>query len=347
MLLKKTVLAFLMLTPLFAYSSDLKSLETKTELAKLTTFVRMDYQRNYDEWDVNKANTGFEGKYFMFRLEGTILPGLEYSWRQRLNKRHNDSNFFDATDWLYLNYRYKNFSFSGGKQIVGIGGWEYDRFPVDVFQGSVFWQNVSCFQLGGSVSYHFNDRNMLTAQMTESPFFNAEDRDLYSYNLLWTGKIKNYSALWSANMVEYAQSHYISYLSIGNRFDLADKFIIEMDFMNRAADKQVFMFKDCSVIATLRYMPNKHWCIGGKYSYDVNKTTNNADLIVLPGTELNMAGLQLEYFPLVKKKTSLRFHLAGFYSWGNNTNTEDVMKNKSSIFSVGVTWRMHLLSLNK
>lgn len=345
---KRAAVALIMLCFLSHYAiGDSGNDDAKTELVNLTTYARFDFQREYTDGDVVKPNSGFEAKYLMFKLNGTIIPGLEYSWRQRLNKQHTDGNFFDATDWLYLDYRYKKSSFSAGKQIVAIGGWEYDRAPIDIYSSSVYWQNVSCFQLGASVAYHFSDKNSVLVQMTESPFFKREDRDLYSYNIMWTGNNGIFRSLWSANLVEYADSKYISYISLGNRFDIDRKWRIELDFMNRAASKQKFLFSDCSFIADICFYPGERWGIFGKYTYDVNRTSNGADFDVLPGTELNMAGAGVEYFPLIKKKTDLRFHFNAFYSWGKNGNADNVMQNKSLMMDLGITWTMNIFSFRK
>lgn len=53
--------------------------------------------------------------------------------RHRLNKKNNDASFFDATDWLYLAYRKDNWELSAGKQVVAIGGYEYDAAPIDLY----------------------------------------------------------------------------------------------------------------------------------------------------------------------------------------------------------------------
>ena len=63
------------------------------ELLRLGVDVRVDYQHLWQEHSTNDANTGLEGKYFMFRVDGEIIPGLTYSWRQRLNKSHSDASF--------------------------------------------------------------------------------------------------------------------------------------------------------------------------------------------------------------------------------------------------------------
>lgn len=320
--------------------------EKSDELLKLYVDARLDYQRDWNDWRTVKDNTGFEGRYLNIHIDGSIIPDLTYSIRQRLNKEHTDRTFFDATDWVYLNYDYRGWSFAGGKQVVCIGGFEYDRAPIDLYGCSVFWNNVPCYEIGGSVGYKITKKDKLTFQFCESPFYTKENRDMYGYNLMWNGSHGFFNALYSINLFEYLPGKYINYIALGNKFTF-NKVSLELDLMNRAASHQAFLFKDCSVMAELSYRPTDRWRIHGKYTYDVNKSGTDADFTVFNGTELNMIGGGVEFYPLKKKKTSLRVHADMYYAWGRNSNTGDVMQNKSALFAVGVKWDMNLLSLKR
>lgn len=317
-----------------------------SEILDIQLDARVDYQRDWIGSETVKSNSGFEGKYIDIRLDGCIVPGLTYSWRHRFNRYTSDSNFFDATDWLYLNYNIKNWSFSAGKEVVAIGGWEYDRAPIDLYGCSVFWNNVPCYDLGVTIGYHITPTDKLKFQVVQSPFFTKENRDMYAYNLMWEGKHGIYRSLWSANLIEYRDGHYINYLALGNRFDV-DNFTFEIDLMNRASSHQAFFFKDCSLMTELSYRPNSRWNIFAKYTYDVNKSGTKADYCVLDGTELNMIGGGVEFYPLLKKKTSLRLHANCFYSWGHNANAGNVMQNKTTLLDFGVTWYMNVLKVRR
>lgn len=317
-----------------------------SEVVNLYIDARVDYQRDWSGSKTVKDNSGFEGKYIDLRLDGTIIPGLTYSWRQRFNKINKDTNFFDSTDWLWLNYDFKNWSFSAGKQVVMIGGFEYDRAPIDLYGCSVYWNNVPCYDLGVSVGYKVTPKDKLSFQVTQSPFYTTANRDMYAYNLMWNGNHGWYQSIWSANMIEYADGRYISYLTLGNKFSFGPV-SLELDFMNRASSHQTYFFKDCSVMSELSYKPTSRWNIFAKYTYDVNKSGRAADLCVSNGTELNMIGGGVEFFPLLKKKTSLRLHANCFYSWGYNANPSNVMQNKTTILDFGVTWYMNVLKVKR
>jgi len=315
-------------------------------LFKFQAEARLDYQRDWQDGNTVKDNTGFEGKYLNFRIDGNITDALSYSWRQRLNKPHKDASFFDATDWIYVNYDFGRWSLAGGKQVVAIGGWEYDRAPIDLYGCSVFWNNIPCYAIGASMSFRPTSSDRLTLQFCESPFHTSDNRDMYAYNLMWTGTHGIYSSLWSANLIEYAPGRYISYLALGNKFSLG-RFALELDLMNRASSHQTFLLRDMSVMSELAYTPASKWKVFGKFTYDVNRTNSTADLCVTPGTEMKMAGAGVEFFPIADGRNTLRLHANIFYSWGHNGNTADVMQNKTTLVDFGVKWNMNLLSFKR
>lgn len=308
--------------------------------------ARVDYQRDWLDGHTVIDNSGFEAQYLNLMLNGTITKGLSYSWRQRFNKNVIDGHFFNATDWLYLRYDYRQWSFSAGKEVVGIGGYEYDRAPIDIYSGSVFWNNIPCYDLGVTVGFAPTSHDRIKAQVTQSPFYTQQNRDMYAYNLMWEGNHGIFSSLWSANLIEYADGRYISYIALGNKFKY-ENVELELDLMNRASSHQTFFFKDCSVIGELAWRPAKNWRVFGKMTYDVNHSGTDADVTVMDGTELTMAGVGVEFFPLMKERTDLRLHADLFYSWGHNANSANVMQDKTMLFNVGIKWNMNLVKLKR
>ena len=340
--MRKIFLALCAATAVYAHADE----PATDTLLKFQAEARLDYQRDWNDGKTVKDNSGFEGKYINIQADGNITDALSYSWRQRLNKPHKDASFFDATDWIYLNYDFGRWSVAGGKQVVAIGGWEYDRAPIDLYGCSVFWNNIPCYEIGASVSFRPSASDRLTFQFCESPFFTPSDRDMYAYNLMWNGSHGIYSSIWSANLIEYAPGHYISYLALGNKFSFG-RLSLELDLMNRASSGHTFLLRDMSGRGEIAYTPSQRWKVFGKMTYDVNNTRSDADLCVAPGTELKMAGAGVEYFPLADKRSTLRVHANVFYSWGKNANSADVMQNKTTLVDVGVKWNMNLLSFKR
>jgi hypothetical protein len=307
--------------------------------------ARVDYTREYDDGSINDGATGFKGRYLNVALNGNINKNFSYSWRQRLNKYSSDATFFDATDWVYLSYHpNQNWELSAGKQIVWIGGYEYDKAPIDVYRASEFWNNVACYQMGGSVAYNITPgKDQLLFQVCESPFRKMDNSNMYAYNLMWNGHHGLFSSIYSVNMLEYQKDHYISYISLGNMFRFG-KFTVTVDLMNRATSHQAYFFKDFTVIGEADYRINNNFNIFLKGTYDKNSTDNNGDYLVMSGTDMKMLGGGVEYFPLKNSRHDVRLHAYYFYSWGDNGNPDGTLKNKSSYLDLGLTWRVNLLT---
>lgn len=343
--LKKTCGILLLAATLFSPAAGADN--TKQSVFRLDGLARVDWQQTAYDGHTSDASSGFRGKYLMLRADGQIAPGFTYSWRQRLNSTLATPAFFDATDWVYLNYAVKGWNFQAGKEIVAIGGYEYDRHPADLYATSVFWNNVYCYELGISTAYNIGSNDMLTLQAVQSPYRTlCGDNNTYGYNLMWNGRHGCYEAIWSANLMEYAKGRYINYLVLGNRLTLGSV-TAEIDYMNRYARGQAFLFSDMTFIGDLAWNISDRWKIHAKYTYDRNKSHTGKDLFVREGTNLNMAGGGVEFYPLLKDRTSLRLHACAYYAWGRNGNAADLMQSRTLFTDLGLTWTMNFLNIRK
>ena len=328
-------------------SSTLLAQESKP--LSLSVEARGDYQREYVDGETQKDECGFKGNILNVILKGDISPKFSYSYRQRLSGINKDRTFFDATDWVYLNYKAtENLTLTAGKQIVFVGGWELEPAPIDVYQLSEFCYNFPCYEWGVIATYNFSGgKDNLIMQICESPYQKAfknihgESGDMYAYNLMWYGKHGFFEPLWSVNMMEYAPGKYINYIALGNKLHMGRRVQLEFDYLNRASSRQTFFFRDCSVMGKLNYQPVEQLNLFAKVSYDVNKSGNESDLCVLDGTEITRIGGGVEYFPL--KNDKVRAHAHYSYAFGNNTNPAGTLKDKQSAFNIGLTWRINVL----
>ena len=317
-------------------------LHAQNELVNLKIEARADYQREYVDGSDIKENSGFEGKFLNIRMDGNIGGGFTYSYRQRLNKANDDQSFFDATDWIYLTYTKDNWSLSAGKLVVGIGGYEYDRAPIDLYFCSEYWNNIPCYRFGVSGAYTTDSGNdKFMVQLCESPFDN-ELNDMYAYNIMWYGNHGWFNTIYSVNMIEYVPGKFVNYIALGNKFNMG-KIALELDVMNRASSGQIFFGKDISIIGELSWRPNEKLNLFGKVTYDVNNTESVADLCVLPGTEITRVGAGVEYFPMKSSSHDVRLHASASYTFGDNGNIAGALLDKQTFLNVGLTWRMNLL----
>ena len=259
-----------------------------------------------------------------------------------MGKPNADASYFDAVDHINLTYTTGNWAFTGGKQTVAVGGYEYDRAPIDFYFGSEYWYNMACYQWGVNAKYNFgNESNdAVTLQVVQSPFRTALNPDMYSYNLMWTCSYGWVDYLHSINVLEYLPGKYVSFLALGHQFHMGD-FTLQLDFMDRY-DMENFDFNDCSIMADLSWSASDKLNIFGKYSFDMNDG-NYADYCVLPGTEVTRVGAGIEYFPMGNK--NLRLHATTCYTFGNNPS--GTVQPEHSYASVGLKWKFDLLTFKK
>ncbi len=321
----------------------------ESDLFKLTIETRFDYQYDALDGDKMDESTGFRGKNFNLCLDGRISPKFNFSYRQRLNRAHKDENFFDATDWLWLNYQpTKNWGISAGKQVVMIGGYEYDRSPIDLYFCSEFWHHISCYQFGASVTYTTNkSADKIIFQATQSPFDTKQD-DLYAFNLFWTGTHGCYTALHSVNASEFSKGHYIYYISLGNQFRWGDA-CLQVDLMDRSANGSAFL-KNYTVVGEFSYLIADRVNLFVKATYDKcdDDFVPGADATLFPGSELTRFGGGVEYYPLGGRgDRSVRLHAAYAHTLGENTNPAGALIDQDSFLTVGLTWRVDILKIAK
>lgn len=339
------------LTLLLAVATASAQTEADPGLLQLGADVRVDWQHvsvhpSGSKTVTDGGRSGFAGKYFLLRADGNLGQGFSYSWRQRLNKKNGETSLFEATDWAYVNYSTGRWNLQGGKQMVMVGGWEYDRRPIDLYACSVYWNNCAAFELGASAGYNLTTTDQLTLQACQSPFYTAECRNMYAFNLMWSGRHGAFSPVWSANMMEYAPGRWISYIALGNRVELG-RFRLEIDLMNRAASHQTYMLKDYSVMGEIMWQAAEKWNIWGKMTCDVNRSGTAADATVLDGTDMKMVAAGAEFFPIRSHRHTLRVHADVGYSWGCNANRADLWQHRTLLVDAGITWNMNFLNVRR
>ncbi len=340
--MKRKILLFALLMTMqwigvrFAYS--------QTSVFSVNTLrleARVDFTCDYYFQDYS-AEHGFAGKYLNFVIDGNITDKFSYHLRQRINSPNIGfaNTFFQGTDWAYLNWHLNdNFFLSAGKQVVAIGGWEYDTAPIDIYYGTEFWNHVVCYEVGASVNYKDDTgKNWLLFQVANSPFIKSSMESIYAYNLMWYGNFGVFKTAYSVNMLEYEPRHFINYISLGNKLQF-DGVEMYLDLLNRASfEQERFFGQDFTAIYGIGVDIGKKWIVFAKAGYDFNKaqahtTPDPFDQWVVPGRKVDFESLGFEYFPLGDR--SLRFHLCG-----SHTSVDGDNKFEGNI---GLTWKVDLL----
>ena len=303
------------------------------ELNQTPISVDVHARASYNFYNIDDVTTdnlsGFKGDYLNLSIYGNITKHLSLNFLYKVNGINEWNDLFKATDILDFSYRFnKNWSLSAGKQVVGIGGWEYYEAPIDIYYYSTFWSNIHCFQFGFSGSYTTNDnRSSITLQMTNSPFIQKQLDGLYSYNLLWTGDYGLFHSRYSLNFVEYEKHKFINYIVLGNKITTGG-FNFYIDYINRYAGSRRF-FDSFTIISQVEYTIKNSITIFEKGGYDQNMG-ESADSLVGLNSQRLFYGLGVEYCPL-KKHKGFRLHA----EW----DSEDKLEKHH--ISAGLTWKFN------
>lgn len=300
------------------------------DISRLDVEVRGDWQYEALEWESQPAASGFEGKFLNFRMDGSLLDNLSYSIRYRVHKVQSAP--FGATDWATLTYSIPKWDFSAGKQVVAIGGYEYDRAPIDIYFASEYWHQIACYQFGVSATYKYGNKanSKLLAQVCQSPY-DFLNQNLYAYNLMYMDDV----TLSSVNLLEYAPNKYLGYIALGGK-DSIGAVTIEWDVMDRFDFENKAM--SFSSMLDVSWAVNEKWNIFTHASYDVNGGA--IDPTVQIGTDIWRVGGGFEYFPTGKR--NVRLHAATAYTFGE-AMPSGALQNGGFMFQAGLTWRVNLL----
>ena len=288
----------------------------------LDVFTRVEYQ----------VAGEIKARNLYVQAVGDIGHGFSYGLNQRFDKFPKADGLLDATDWVYIRYTTPNgkWMFSGGKDVIAVGGMEYKENPIDVHFYSGFCNNiVGCFQLAASASYMPNPNDIFICQVSHTPFHVAGDK-LYAYNFRWRGTHGIWSTSYSVNLVQDPEFSYVAYAAIGNRFSFLG-FDLDIDYTLRALPSNFSLIKDFTAGCKLAWSYGKSLVLFAKAYYDRNMGDLAYDHLFELDTAYATLGGGVEYYPL--KKDNIRIY--SYYCNIAGANT----------VALGVKWRIDVLTL--
>lgn len=320
------LLSFLLAAPL--------ALAQQTHVDEISIDTRASF---HQAWTDGVYNSHFQGEYLNLHIWGHLTDNLSFRVRQRLNKKIDDQNPFNATDFLWLKWQATpKLAFTAGKHPIMVGGYEIDSAPIDVYYYGAFSNNLyQYYAFGVSATWSPAPRQELSIQFCPSPVSSAQ-QNAFSYNLYWNGHIGSYwKTTWSYNFVEDERKWKMNWIVLGNKF-LMGPLVVDIDYINRASfDQPQFFFTDWSLIGKAILTLGK-WNLCTKLGYERNDAANkdaagnSYDLVLPAGNDYFYYGAGVEFFPLGTE--NLRLHAAWFRD--NHDNVHNL--------ALGVTWRFTL-----
>ena len=309
-------------------------LHAQTHIDEVSVEARASF---HQDWTDGGHNTHFQGDYFNLHIKGQLNDQLTFRVRQRMNKKIDDQNPFNATDFLWLRWQpNKRWAFTAGKQAIMVGGFEVDSAPIDVYYYGSFcngWKQYYAF--GATATFMPAQGQNVSFQFCASPMSLAKQNS-YTYNLYWNGHFGDrWLTTWSYNYVEDERKQMMNWIALGNRF-LVGPLALDVDFINRAAfGQKQFFFSDWTLIGKAILTLGK-WNLCTKVGYErndaanVDENGNSYDLILEAGNNYFYAGAGVEYFPL--GNDDLRLHAVWFRD--NHARIHN--------FDIGLTWRFRI-----
>ena len=302
--------------------------QTHVDEISVDTRATFHQQTTDGEYD-----THFQGDYFNVHFKGHLTDNISFRIRQRMNKKIDEKNPFNATDFLWISWEATpKWSVTLGKQGILVGGYEFDSPPIEVYYYSAFLTHLyQYYAFGASASYTYAPDQTISVQFAPSPVSSGL-QDAYSYNLYWSGRpFKHWKTLWSVNIVEDEYHRKMNYIALGNKFPMGD-LVVDLDLMNRASLKQKNLLSDWTVIMKAIWTVGK-WNLCTKVGYEQNDAANvdehgiSFDTALPAGNKYLYGGCGVEYFPL--GNDNLRLHAVYFRDNHDHVNNYDI----------GITWR--------
>lgn len=348
--MKKTILA---LTVLLACAFVAGAQED--DAPKPHTFIEefsFDTRATFHQQTVEGVyDSHFQGDYFNLHIKGQLYDGLTFRVRQRLNKKIDDRNPFNATDFLWLTWQPSpQWSITAGKHPIMVGGYEIDSAPIDVYYYGAFSNRLyQYYAFGVSATYSPVPGQNISAQFIPSPI-SPVTQNSYSYNLYWNGGFAPWwKTIWSYNLVEDELHRKMNWFALGNKFPMG-ALVVDVDFIDRIAFGQASPLSDWTFIVKAILTLGK-WNLCTKVGYERNDAANidpnwshdwdslvpathigSYDLVLPAGNDYLYYGAGIEYFPLGDER--LRLHAVYF------RDNHDIVNN----FDVGITWRFSVYS---
>ena len=309
------------------------------EKFKLDFYTRVDYNWIDGTDVITDEYSGFKGRYLFIRGEGNLGDGFHYSFAQRLNVKITDNNFFDATDWSFLDYTTPRggWTFSAGKIVLDVGSYEYDGNPIDIPFFSQYNILIEAYLFGTSVTRHATENDDFMFILTRSPYDTPENNHL-AYTLEWRAHHGCWHPIYTIGCSEQDDFDPFMTLGLGNLFKWNNGYL-ETDFVGR----QEYGHRDLSKSSfttsmRAQYKLTDRTALICKTVFDYNKA-NIYDRTIPMNTNTRIYGAGVEFYPV--KSEDIRLFGIFAHACGDFGG----VPNHYNRIDLGIKWKVNLLSI--
>ena len=119
--------------------------------------MRAAFHANFPSAVTGEDEAAFRFDHVMIGIYGNITEKLSYKYLQRLNKgtkAFETENLSGTIDYAYIRYQIDpRFAVTAGRQALFVGGFEYNEYPIDVYDYSGVTNNITCYLTGVNLFY--------------------------------------------------------------------------------------------------------------------------------------------------------------------------------------------------
>lgn len=184
---------------------SLTHIRKQNDLLNVKLNTRMAFHTDLS--DNGSGPSAFRMDYLRLQVTGNITERIYYKWMQHLNKSNapnNLDNMPSSIDCLDVGFRITPaLSAFAGKQYADFGGFEYDADPAEVYSYSDIGDQINCFLVGISLSWHLLPTQEIRFQITDARPDKTEESEKIQpqgyktaqtplgYTLNWNGNFLN------------------------------------------------------------------------------------------------------------------------------------------------------------
>lgn len=145
---------------------------TKKKMPRSIQFdlhVKSTFNAEFPNPKNGKDEAKFRFDHLMVDLHGHITDKLSYKYLQRVHQgigAFETENLSSTINYAYLKYNFNNrFAVTAGRQSVNLGGFEYNEYPINIYDFNFIINNFSCYLTGLQFQYNPSPTQSLSVQV--------------------------------------------------------------------------------------------------------------------------------------------------------------------------------------
>lgn len=317
---------------------------------KVRTMLRTEFRAEGDQGE--ELTTNFRLKPAMLQLTGDFGKYISFFIRNRFDWSTELQSDGTPLSLIVAHIEVKpteKVSIILGKQMMMMGGWEFDYNPTELFFYSMVGNYLQAFQTGASVHWSVGKQSLAVqlTKVTEAEYHMKGYHNAWNSTFYWGGDFFNglYKPILSYTFTNAGEGNYLHSLMIGNQFNVG-RFKIELDAARHNAMRYYshpelelghYQAKttERTYIAFAEYnFPGDRFQLGVKGALDRRSITESNETVNKQLT----TSTQLRYRLLPKYGISLHAVYGHVFDRSNKKYAADWKGTEQNIFATGMVW---------